>query len=177
MESFTGTLHSWQNFYFMTGGAAGGLLGLMFVALSLAANFIDEDTPNDMKAFVTPSVFYFVSALLLSCAMLVPDYTPLGLTVILSIGSIIGAIKTLTYMRHVIRAILKNGNFNLTDWLSQVILPIAAYGLILLAAVCLLMNQPSLTFAGLWLANIALLVAAIGNTWNLVVWVVDQRVK
>lgn len=177
MEVFNETLHSWQNFYFMTGGAAGGLLGLMFVALSLGMNLVSERTIEDMKIFVTPSLFYFISALLLSCAMLVPDYTPLGLTVILFIGSAIGGIRAAVHMRRVINAAIKFGDFNLADWLTQIIMPIAGYVLIVLAAVCLAMNQSSLAFAGLWVANVALLLAAIGNTWSLVLWIVDQRLK
>jgi hypothetical protein len=32
-DVFNEMLHGWHNFYFMAGGAAAGLIGLMFVAL------------------------------------------------------------------------------------------------------------------------------------------------
>lgn len=58
-DVFTDTLHSWQNFYFMIGGASAGLMGLMFVALSLGTHLVNDETRASFPAFVTPSIIYF----------------------------------------------------------------------------------------------------------------------
>src|SRR5262245_38044229 len=92
MDAFTETLRSWQNFYFMAGGAAAALMGLMFVALSLGTHLVSETTVANIGTFVTPSIIYFVSALLLACVMLVPTYTPPGLALIVFSGGIFGMI-------------------------------------------------------------------------------------
>ncbi|WP_139293627.1 hypothetical protein, partial [Escherichia coli] len=86
MDAFSEMLHGWQNYYFMAGGAAATLVGLMFVALSMATHLISDETSESMKYFVTPSIFYFASVLLLSCAMLVPTHSPASLAVILLFG-------------------------------------------------------------------------------------------
>jgi hypothetical protein len=43
-DAFVDTLQSWQNFYFMIGGASAGLIGLMFVALSLGMRLLSDNT-------------------------------------------------------------------------------------------------------------------------------------
>jgi hypothetical protein len=40
MDAFTETLRSWQNFYFMIGGATATLVSLMFVAVTLGVQMI-----------------------------------------------------------------------------------------------------------------------------------------
>ena len=57
-ESFTETLQTWQNFYFMIFGVVQRLLGLMFVALSLGMHLVSDETREEFEIFVTPSVVY-----------------------------------------------------------------------------------------------------------------------
>ncbi len=49
--------------------------------------------------------------------------------------------------------------------------------LLWLAALGLVIDQWSLAFIGIWLAVILLLLAAIANTWSLVVWVIEHSVS
>jgi hypothetical protein len=174
-ESFNDMLHSWQNFYFMAGGTAATLIGLMFVALSLGLNMISSEITEEMKAFVTPSVFYFVSVLLIACAMLVPLYTPPVLAILFFIGGIIGLGWSVPFVRKLTRIAKKHQDFTLSDWLGQVILPVFNYTLLVAVALCFALNQWSLAFIGLWLISVMLLVCAIMNTWSLVVWIVEQK--
>ncbi|MEO8396478.1 MAG: hypothetical protein ABI700_26020, partial [Chloroflexota bacterium] len=69
-DVFNEVLVKWQTFYFMMGGAAATLAGLMFVALSLGQHLIGETTRDQMKIFAMPSIIYFVSVLLLAGVML-----------------------------------------------------------------------------------------------------------
>lgn len=175
-DAFNEILRSWQNFYFMTGGAAAALLGLMFVALSLGLHLINDETRQNFGVFVTPSVFYFVSALVLSSTMLVPAYyQPTVLAGLLFLGGLYGLVHCVGFARRLIQVARKYQDFDLAEWLSQVILPLANYGLFIFAAVCFVIDQWSLAFAALWLANIMLLISAIANTWSLVLWIIEQR--
>jgi hypothetical protein len=92
-DVFIETLHTWQNFYFMIGGVVAGLLGLMFVALSLM-HLVSDETREEFEIFVTPSEVYFVSALLVACVMLVPALTPPSLALALFFWWRIGARKS-----------------------------------------------------------------------------------
>lgn len=175
MDAFIETLRSWQNFYFMTGGAAAGLIGLMFVALSLGTHLISDKTREDIKTFVAPSLFYFVSALLLSGIMLVPAYTPPALALVLFLGGALGLIRTTKPVWRLVQAARKHQDFNIADWLAQIIGPLGSYVLILVGGAGFVFNQWSIGFVSLWLADVVLLVCAIANTWSLVIWIIEQR--
>jgi hypothetical protein len=72
-------------------------------------------------------------------------------------------------------AALRHQDFSLWDWLSYVIMPVASYTLLLIAALCFVVIQWSLGFFGVWLATVLLLICAITNTWSLVIWIIEQR--
>ena len=171
---FIDTLHSWQNFYFMAGGAAAALIGLMLVAMSLGQHLVTDQTRAQVEAFATPSVLYFVSTLLISCAMLVPDYVPGVLGALALTGGAIGLLRSSSHIRQLIRAAIEHQDFTWWDWLSQIILPIAGYGLLTLAGLGFLVDQAPLAFVGVCLAMILLLISAIANTWSLVMWIVSH---
>lgn len=177
MDAFSETLHGWQNYYFMAGGAAATLVGLMFVALSMATHLISDETSESMKHFVTPSIFYFASVLLLSCTMLVPTHTPTSLALILLLGGGFGLYTAWGYARRLIEAARTYQDFDLPEWLSQVIAPLLNYVLIVSAAVLLFLDQWSWALMGLWAASVMLLLSAIANTWSMVRWIVDQRTR
>lgn len=174
MDVFVETLHSWQNFYFMTGGAAAALLGLMFVAMSLGQHLITDATRASFHYFVTPTIVYFMSGLLLCCVMLNPVYSPQGLALILVIGGIVGLVKTVPAVKQLFIIARRNQDFDPSEWLMQVFLPPVNYVLLWVAALCLLITQESLAFTTLWIANISLLACAVASTWSLVLWIIDQ---
>ncbi|WP_174243867.1 hypothetical protein, partial [Escherichia coli] len=68
-------------------------------------------------------------------------------------------------------------DFDLAEWLSQVIAPLLSYILILSAAVLLFLDQWSWALMGLWVSSVMLLLSAIANTWSMVRWIVDQRTQ
>src|SRR5258708_15462719 len=175
MDVFNETLHGWQNFYLMVGGAAATLLGLMFVALSMGTHLITDEVRQEIDTFTSPSIFYFVSVLLLACVMLVPMIWAVILGLMLLLGGVSGLVWTAPRIRLLILASRKHQDFGVADWLGQIILPWLTYPLILIAGLCFMLNQPLIAFGGVWLAAISLLVSAIYNTWSLVVWVIMQR--
>jgi hypothetical protein len=174
MEVFTETLRSWQNFYFMVGGAAAGLMGLMFVALSLGSHLVSDETIRAFPAFVTPSIIYFVSVLLVAAVMLAPTFTAVAIGVLFLAGGALGLLRTSWHVRQLIRLTNQHQNLGVWYWLWQVILPLASYGLIALSGLLFVFDQWAPAFTGLWLAELAILLCAIANTWGLVVWIIQQ---
>jgi hypothetical protein len=161
----------------MLGGASATLVGLMFVALSLGLGVIERtDVESEERiVFVTPSIFYFVSVLIIGCIMLVPIYTPQGLAVLLMLGSVVGGVNAISFARVLLRVAKSYGDFDIWDWLMQILVPPTAYGLLLLAGIGLLADQLSWALLGLALSSVALLICGIGNTWSLVVWIMRQH--
>ena len=174
-DAFTETMRGWQNFYFMAGGAAATLLGLMFVALSMGTHLINDEVRQEIETFTSPSIFYFVSVLLLACVMLVPMISAMVLGLLLLVGGVYGLVWTAPRVRLLILAARKHQDFGVADWLGQIILPGLTYPLILIAGLCFVVNASSVGFAGIWLTAIWLLVCAIYNTWSLVLWAIMQR--
>jgi hypothetical protein len=174
-DVFNEALHGWQNFYFMVGGVAATLLGLMFVALSMGTHLVTDEVRQEIDTFTSPSIFYFVSVLLLACVMLVPMISAVVLGMLLLLGGVSGLAWTAPRVRLLILAARKHQDFEVSDWLGQIILPGLTYPLILIAALCFVVNEPFVAFGGVWLATISLLVCAISNTWSLVIWIIMQR--
>lgn len=175
MDAFNQTLHSWQTFYFTMGGASAALIGLMFVALSLGTSLVAEANYEDARLFVTPSVLYFVSVLLIACIMLVPTYSPLGLALLLFTGGLPGFLLTSHYAYRLIGIAKRNQDFILSDWLAQVIAPLSGYGLLLIVAAAFASDHTDLAFAGAWFVTILLLLSAITNTWSLMAWIIERH--
>jgi hypothetical protein len=176
-DVFTAMLHEWHDFYFMAGGAAAGLIGLMFVAISLAMPHVTDVSIENVRIFVTPSVVYFVSVLVICAVLLVPPLTPPGLALLLFGGGVFGLVMTVRYVRGLIRTAKQNRDFNLGDWLAQVVVPVVSYTLIVMAGVCMVMDQWSLSFTVLWFATLLLLLCGISNSWSLVMWIIEGRAQ
>jgi hypothetical protein len=147
----------------------------MFVTLSMGMHLVSDASRENIESFVTPNIFYFVSALVLACVMLVPTFTPSLLALVLGLGGLLGLARTSQFVRRLIQVAKRAQDFNLGDWLAQVILPLLNYLLILFAALCFSADQWTLAFMSVWLAMILLLVSAIANTWSLVMWIIEQR--
>lgn len=177
MNPIVDALHGWQNFYFMLGGASGGLLGLMFVAISLAMQFVEKTSRNEFRAFVTPSVIYLVSGLLIACVMLVPAYAAPVLALILAGFGFVGLIIIAESVRGLIRAARAQADFDRWEWLTQIFMPPIGYGVYIAAAACLLFDQYGWAFALIWVGSTTLLIAGVANTWSLILWIVNHRIE
>lgn len=173
--TFIDLLRSWHNFYFMIGGAAAGLLGLMFVALSLGQHLITLQTSRSIEVFSEPNVYYFVTALLISCVMLVPSYTPAIFSWLVLIGGMVSMARAMYHGWLLFRMAREVGDFDLGDWVSEVILPLFAFALIPAAGVCFVTLQWTLGFALLAIGTVLVLVAGIINTWGMVISILYQQ--
>jgi hypothetical protein len=174
-DAFLETLHGWHNFYFMIGGAAAGLIGLMFVALSLGLQLIRDVPKDESHAFATPSVIYFVSVLVIAGIMLVPEYDPVILGLLLLLIAVIGCFNMYRRWLKLLDSAIRHQDFFLSDWTAQIIGPILSYVLLFAAAVLFIISQWPLAFGTLWIASILIMLAAISNTWALVVWIIEHR--
>src|SRR5690242_5349291 len=65
-------LDRWDSFYVIVGSAAGALIGLQFVVITLIAERPALRIAEGNAAFATPTIIYFSSALLLSALQRVP---------------------------------------------------------------------------------------------------------
>jgi len=170
MSILPDALHTWQNFYLLTGGASATLIGLLFVALSLGSHLVSDDSQKHLDAYVTPVLLYFVSVLIVACLMLLPDpslllvlgLTGLGLFGLARVGGIF------IFMRR------PNHVVALFHWFTHVVFPGSSYLLFTLGGLSLLVTNTSLSLLAVALGAMILLVAGIWHSWDLVLWVARQ---
>jgi hypothetical protein len=153
----------------MTGSAAGGLTGLMFVVITLVTG-VDRlrRNPEGVSTFSTPTVVHFGAALLVSAVLLAPWNTLLSPAVTLGITGLFGFLYVLRLWQRSRRLTIYKPD--LEDWLCYTILPLVAYAVILAGALMLTTIAPKAPFA---LAAGALLLVFIGihNAWDIVTYI------
>ena len=162
-------LQRWHDFYILAGTAAATLVGLMFVAISLASRFITERSRPALQVFVHPTLIHFIYVLVLAAVVLVPTLTrrPLGvLLVLVGLLSFANALRMVPYMRQQQR----EQEADRDDWVWYLIVPSVSYLLFVGAGIGLLLGiNRALNI--LAFASILLLVNGIRNAWDMVVWI------
>jgi phosphate/sulfate permease len=162
----------WDSFYLIIGGAAGALIGLQFVVLTLIAERGRRVSPEAGRAFSTPTVLHFSVVLFLSAFIRVPWPS---ITLPSIIGAIVGA-GGVVYIITIIREIRAQSVYRpvFEDWLFHVILPLAAYLTLFILAFVALWDVRISLFAGA-AATLVLLFTAIHNAWDAVTWHVFEE--
>jgi hypothetical protein len=167
-DAFSQTLRDWQTFYFLVGGAAAGLVGLTFVAITVGSGSITKGDISGLRTFVNPSLIHFIYVLVTASIVVMPSITRMQLGVLLMLAGLVSAGRALStvsfiwqqYKRHVV---------DMHDWAWYFVAPLVSYLMfVATGAGLLLMNGQALN--GLAWATILLLVAGIRNTWDLVLW-------
>jgi hypothetical protein len=158
-------LIAWDSFYVIVGSAAGALIGLQFVLVTLIAQRQTRAAPEASVAFGTPTIVHFSAALLLSALVRVP-WQAIMIPAVL--WAVVGSCGTL-YSLNVIRRMRKQGVYEpeLEDWLFHVVLPVAAYVVLTLSAIAAL-SQASEALFGIGAAALLLLFIGIHNAWDAV---------
>lgn len=167
-------LAGWDSFYLIVGSAAGALIGLQFVVMTLIAQSPTIAAAEAGAAFATPTIVHFSAVLLLSALLRAPWHT-ISIAAVLwgliGIGGVIYAVIIGRYMR-------KQDAYQprFEDWLFRVLLPMAAYALFALSAF------PASAYArealfGVGAAALLLLFVGIHNAWDNVAYHVFVKIR
>ncbi len=163
-------LASWQNFYVIVGAAAGSLTGLQFVVMTLVAQSGATSSAREIRAFGTPTMVHFCTALLISALMAAPFPAPQYLALCLAIGGAAGIIYSVITIEHARKA---SYHPDLGDWIWYVALPLVTH-LALLAAGAWIWWGADCSFWPLWLIaadSLGFLLLGIHNSWDTVTYV------
>ena len=160
-------LGEWDSFYVIVGGAAGALIGLQFVVMTLIAERPSPGIAEAGPAFATPAVVHFSLVLLLSALLRAPwpnvRWAAAGCGVIGVCG--------LVYVFVLLRRILGQSAYkpDAEDWTFHVALPLLSYLLLALTPVPSLAYEREILFA---IGGGALLLLFIGihNAWDAVAY-------
>jgi hypothetical protein len=84
--------HEWADFYIIVAPSAAALIGLMFVVVTLTADFKNPQVARGGIVYVTPIVFHFAIVLLIGAVSAVPAIPPFIVGAILAACAAFGMI-------------------------------------------------------------------------------------
>jgi hypothetical protein len=166
-------LTDWENFYIIVGGSAGALIGLQFVVITLIADMpITQGEEQATGVFTTPSVIHFSVVLFLSAIVSIPWN---GIHIVAVIWGVVG-LCGMGYLIIVTRRLRTQIAYQpvFEDWLFHVLLPLAAYVLMALAAGLACCHERRALFS-VGAASLLLLFVGIHNAWDLVTHMIFVR--
>jgi hypothetical protein len=156
-------LAKWDNFYVIVGSAAGALIGLQFIVITLMAERPPVGAEEAGAAFGSPTVVHFCAALFLSALLHVPWQT---IKIDAALWGLLGFIGV-AYMIIVARRMITQPAYEpvFEDWLFHFALPLAAYAGLAIASFAASSHEHA-ALLGVGGAAILLLFVGIHNAWD-----------
>jgi len=160
-------LAEWDGFYTVAGSAAGALIGLQFVVMTLLAERPPIRAAEAGAAFATPTIVHFGVALFLSALLHAPWRT---IAVAAALWGLTG-VGGLAYAFVVARRMRKQSAYRpgFEDWLFHGVLPSAAYATLALSPFAVVSQTREALFC-VGGATLLLLFIGIHNAWDSVVY-------
>jgi hypothetical protein len=159
--------HGWHDFFILLGTASATLVGLMFIAVSIGASIFKEENRPALEVFLGPTIVHFTSVLVLCVLAVVPSHSWLSLA---GLDALIGLAGFFYSARIWFRLARSRYAIDHLDRFFYTVLPAIAYLTVLIAAALLYeQSEGGLDVAAV--ALITLLVAAIRNAWDMMVWI------
>jgi hypothetical protein len=157
----------WEGFYVIVAGAAGALIGLQFVVMTLLAERPQLASPEAGAAFATPTIVHFSSALLLSAILRAPWH---GVAPAAALWGVVG-LAGVVYTGVVVRRMRRQTAYrpDLEDQLFHAGLPFIAYAVLAASAFAALSHERGALFA-VGAATLLLLFLGIHNSWDAVAY-------
>src|SRR6266849_3850440 len=168
-------LHVWHDFYLLIGTASATLIGLMFVAASIAASTMTEQHKAGLQAFFSPTVVHFAAVLIICVVLSAPlrTWAVLG-GLVLAIGVVGVGYSSTVWVRMGRRGL--TAKIDLADRFWYALSPVAGHLLVVAAGIAALLHyEHSLEL--LAIAIVLLLLAGLRNAWDITAWAVTRTVS
>jgi hypothetical protein len=171
-----GVVEGWENFYFLIGSAGAGLIGLLFVVVTLTSGFERSQTSRGANLYMTPTAFHFAVVLTLGAVAIAPGLPSAVIAAVFSITALAGlgiALRSCIGIRTPAAGVDPP---HWTDFWLYGAAPAAIYvGIAAVAAAIALGLQ--LTWAAMAIAGLVLILLLVGirNAWDLVTFIAPMR--
>lgn len=160
-------LAKWDSFYVTLGSAAGALIGLQFVVMTLIAERPPLRAAEAGAAFGTPTIVHFSAALLLSALLRAPWQTIIPAASLWGLIGFSGVVYAVIIARRMRKQAVYQPEFE--DWLFHVVLALTAYAMLAVSAFAAPAHTREALFA-VGGAALMLLFIGIHNAWDAVTY-------
>jgi hypothetical protein len=159
----------WDSFYLLVGGAAGALIGLLFVVVTLTGNLGREKAMRGAAIYMTPTVSHFAMVLVTSALTAVPHLPHRAAASIAGALGLLGFVYAarISWMLRTQRVTPETPHW--TDFWFYGAAPCGLYLAMIAAAWTLEAGEPWAAYA-VAAVVIGLLLIGIRNAWDLVTW-------
>jgi hypothetical protein len=160
----------WSNFYYLIGSSAAGLIGLMFVVVSLATGQNRKQTPRGIALYLTPTILHFAGVFSISAVTQAPGLTTAELAALIILIALAGLACCLRSALGILRAPPGFEPPHWSDFWLYAGAPAGLYLVLALAAFGVGAHWPwsPRIVAG---ALLVLLLLAIRDAWDTVTWI------
>ena len=160
----------WNNFFFMVGSSGGGLIGLLFVVITLTAGSDRPQAAQGERIYLTPTAMHFAVVLTMSAVAIAPDLPRWLTAVLLGLIALVG----LFHAARICIATARGVTPHWSDFWMYGAGPTAIYLGLVAAAVAVAAGWPW-AVRGLAALLLTLLVTAIRNAWDLITWIAPKK--
>lgn len=165
-------LDAWDSFYVIIGSAAGALIGLRFVVVTLVAERPSLRATDAGAAFATPTIVHFSAVLLVLALIRIPWHSVMPLAVLWGVLGLSGLTYETAVARHLSRQAVYSMQFE--DWIFHLLLPSVGYAILVGSSVVAWTYEREALF-GAATAALMLLFIGIHNSWDSIAYHVFTR--
>ncbi|MFC3069354.1 hypothetical protein [Phenylobacterium soli] len=160
----------WDSFYLLVGGAAGALIGLLFIVATLTRGRDRDSALHGASVYMSPVVLHLALVLSISALAAVPGISPRTGGLLVGAAGLVGVVASARVVYHL--AIAKT--FAGAHWTD-----LWCYGVAALAADLALTTAASAVWWGttriadlaIGASLVGILLITIRNAWDLVTWI------
>lgn len=171
-ETVASPLSLWESYYVIVGSGAAALTGLQFVVIALVAETRQESNMQTVGAFGTPTVVHFCAALLVSAVLSAPWNRLSSAGLAIGLTGVAGFLYVLLVIRRARRQ--KGYQPVMEDWIWHTILPVIAYGTLVVSGFTIRQHPDESLFV-IGAAALLLLFIGIHNAWDTVTYIAVQQ--
>ena len=162
-------IEAWGNFYLATSAASATLVGLLFVIITLAAERRPRSESERIRVYLTPTVAYFASVLLLATALTFPTQSRLSATLCCVVVGAVGTVYALSLLRNTERFRERQ------DRWPYAFLPAGAFGLVGAGGVLMSTSDSNTGMTIVATAVLGLLAIGLRNSWAMAVTIISTH--
>jgi hypothetical protein len=163
----------WENFYILIGSAAGALIGLLFVVVTLTSNIERERALSASRLFMTPTVVMFSTVLVVGAIATAPRLSRADQEWLIAAIALAGLIYGAGIAREIFKRRQGDPAMHWTDPVCYGLLPAVWFGALALTD-ALSLGAPDLSAYAVGAVTVAMLLTGIRNAWDLITWIAPK---